>query len=169
MQVLNMWPRRVCMRCVGSGVLLQVQLLLQTIELLKTKPSLVDISIPRVEGIEPKITVCGDTHGQFCLAGHTHTQGLLFFARLAHLILTRTTTCSSRPQLLNARRMFMLHLPGQFYDLCNIFGINGLPSPTNPYLFNGDFVDRGSFGVENMLTLFSWQLLYPRVRQKAAA
>jgi len=50
---------------------------------------------------------------------------------------------------------------GQFYDLMNIFKLNGLPSPTNPYLFNGDFVDRGSFSVECILTLFGFKLLYP--------
>lgn len=50
---------------------------------------------------------------------------------------------------------------GQFYDLMNIFAINGLPSPTNPYLFNGDFVDRGSFSVECIFTLFGFKLLYP--------
>ncbi|XP_037030544.1 serine/threonine-protein phosphatase 5 [Bradysia coprophila] len=50
---------------------------------------------------------------------------------------------------------------GQFYDLMNIFKINGLPSQTNPYLFNGDFVDRGSFSVECIFTLFGFKLLYP--------
>lgn len=50
---------------------------------------------------------------------------------------------------------------GQFYDLLHIFEINGLPSETNPYLFNGDFVDRGSFSVECIFTLFGFKLLYP--------
>lgn len=50
---------------------------------------------------------------------------------------------------------------GQYYDLLNIFELNGLPSETNPYLFNGDFVDRGSFSVECIFTLFGFKLLYP--------
>jgi serine/threonine-protein phosphatase 5 len=33
---------------------------------------------------------------------------------------------------------------GQYYDLLNIFSLAGFPSPANPFLFNGDFVDRGS-------------------------
>ena len=50
---------------------------------------------------------------------------------------------------------------GQFYDLMHIFDLNGIPSPTNMYLWNGDFVDRGSFSVECMLTLFTLKVLYP--------
>ena len=50
---------------------------------------------------------------------------------------------------------------GQYYDTLNIFKLSGIPSPTNPYIFNGDFVDRGSFSVENVLVLFAWKLLYP--------
>jgi serine/threonine-protein phosphatase 5 len=50
---------------------------------------------------------------------------------------------------------------GQYYDLLNVFEINGLPSPENMYLWNGDFVDRGSFSVECILTLLCFKLLYP--------
>jgi len=77
-------------------------------EFLPTLPTLTDV--PIAPG--GKITVCGDTHGQF-------------------------------------------------YDLRNIFEINGYPSEDNPYLFNGDFVDRGSFSIEVVLTLFAFKLALP--------
>lgn len=38
---------------------------------------------------------------------------------------------------------------------------NGLPSPENPYVFNGDFVDRGKKGLEVLLLLLSCLLVYP--------
>ncbi|GFS45460.1 protein phosphatase 5.2 [Actinidia rufa] len=53
-----------------------------------------------------------------------------------------------------------------YYDLLNIFELNGLPSEDNPYLFNGDFVDRGSFSVEVILTLFAFKCMSPSVRSK---
>nr|KYP47649.1 Serine/threonine protein phosphatase 5 [Cajanus cajan] len=49
----------------------------------------------------------------------------------------------------------------QYYDLLNIFELNGLPSEENPYLFNGDFVDRGSFSLEVILTLFAFKCMSP--------
>jgi serine/threonine-protein phosphatase 5 len=51
---------------------------------------------------------------------------------------------------------------GQFYDLLNIFKINGNPAEQTPYLFNGDFVDRGSFSVEVMVTLIAWKVCNPK-------
>eukprot|EP00758_Cryptobia_borreli_P012311 Tbor_TRINITY_DN5733_c4_g2::TRINITY_DN5733_c4_g2_i3::g.19892::m.19892/K04460/PPP5C; serine/threonine-protein phosphatase 5 len=50
---------------------------------------------------------------------------------------------------------------GQYYDTLNIFKINGNPSATNRYIFNGDFVDRGSYSFENVTMLLAFKLLYP--------
>ncbi|OAF68327.1 hypothetical protein A3Q56_03930 [Intoshia linei] len=59
---------------------------------------------------------------------------------------------------------------GQFYDLLNIFSQTGYPSNKNAFviflmfiytLFNGDFVDRGSFSIECILILLTFKLCYP--------
>jgi serine/threonine-protein phosphatase with EF-hand domain len=51
-------------------------------------------------------------------------------------------------------------LHGQFIDLFTIFDLNGLPSASNVYLFNGDFVDRGKQQCEVFLTLLYALVLY---------
>jgi serine/threonine-protein phosphatase 5 len=52
---------------------------------------------------------------------------------------------------------------GQFYDLLNIFSDNvgGYPSKENPFIFNGDFVDRGRYSLEVILTLLAMKLARP--------
>mmetsp|Transcript_21966 Transcript_21966/g.35323 ORF Transcript_21966/g.35323 Transcript_21966/m.35323 type:complete len:1069 (+) Transcript_21966:254-3460(+) len=51
---------------------------------------------------------------------------------------------------------------GQLQDLYTIFTINGLPSEKNWYLFNGDFVDRGSKGCEIIASMLAFKILYPQ-------
>jgi serine/threonine-protein phosphatase 5 len=42
-----------------------------------------------------------------------------------------------------------------------LFASAGKPSEKNLFVFNGDFVDRGAWGVEVLSTLLSWKLCYP--------
>jgi serine/threonine-protein phosphatase 5 len=51
---------------------------------------------------------------------------------------------------------------GQYWDFLNIFALNGFPSESNPYLFNGDFVDRGSWGIEVILMIFAFKVMAPK-------
>lgn len=50
---------------------------------------------------------------------------------------------------------------GQLPDLLHILQTSGLPSRTNKYIFNGDFVDRGPYGVEVMCTLLALHIAMP--------
>lgn len=91
------------------------RLLIHSKRYFESLPSLTQISVPDAsssDSFSPRVTVCGDTHGQF-------------------------------------------------YDVMNIFAINGFPTASNPYLFNGDFVDRGSFSVEVILTFLMFKMACP--------
>lgn len=50
---------------------------------------------------------------------------------------------------------------GQFFDLINFFETNGFVNDNHGYLFNGDFVDRGSWSCEVIILLYFLKILYP--------
>jgi serine/threonine-protein phosphatase 5 len=52
--------------------------------------------------------------------------------------------------------------PGQYFDLMELFRRNGSPSDKHWYLFNGDFVDRGSWSTEIALLLYAYKWLRPK-------
>jgi len=52
-------------------------------------------------------------------------------------------------------------LHGQYWDFANILNLVGKPSPEAPFLFNGDFVDRGSWSIEVIMVIFAFKLKDP--------
>jgi len=54
-------------------------------------------------------------------------------------------------------------LHGQYFDFTHMIEqISGKPSPQNPILFNGDFVDRGVWSIEVLMCLYAFKLQYPQ-------
>ena len=56
--------------------------------------------------------------------------------------------------------MIVGDLHGQLADLLYILQKHGLPSDKTQYIFNGDFVDRGAYGVEVFLLVMALKLVY---------
>jgi hypothetical protein len=50
---------------------------------------------------------------------------------------------------------------GQYHDVCNMMELMGLPSAQRTYVFNGDFVDRGAWGLETLAIICAWKLALP--------
>ncbi|CAI9734512.1 serine/threonine-protein phosphatase with EF-hands 2-like [Octopus vulgaris] len=70
--------------------------------------------------------------------------------------LYRITTTS-----VNKKVTIIGDLHGSLDDLLTIFHKNNLPSTTNPYVFNGDIVDRGPKCVEVCMIIFYCILVFP--------
>lgn len=47
-------------------------------------------------------------------------------------------------------------------SLLHLFELTGDPSESHTMVFNGDFVDRGSWSTEVVLLLFAFKWLYPK-------
>ena len=67
------------------------------------------------------------------------------------------------PNLCNIEEPIVIvgDIHGQYYDLCHMLDKAGSPDKIN-YLFLGDYVDRGIYGVEVMLLLMAIKINYPK-------
>jgi protein phosphatase len=61
----------------------------------------------------------------------------------------------------NGRVIVVGDTHGQLPDLLTILDLGGMPSATNVYVFNGDFVDRGFHGPEVLFIIYSLCLAFP--------
>lgn len=51
---------------------------------------------------------------------------------------------------------------GQLHDVLNMFSVTGYPNQSSVFVLNGDFVDRGSWGLETLILFVCWKLTFPQ-------
>lgn len=62
-------------------------------------------------------------------------------------------------QVDNSRVIVVGDIYGQFYDLLFLFKHVGVPSENQFYVFNGNYVDKGAWGMEVFLVLLAWKVM----------
>lgn len=82
------------------------------------------------------------------------------------LIYTASSILSKEPNCVqvdcggeDAKVVVVGDICGQFHDLLNLFQLAGLPSENQIYIFNGNYVNRGAWGLEVFLVLLAWKVI----------
>ena len=91
---------------------------------------------------------------------HRHYVGQLLCQAMGILKMLPNVVAVDAPP--GARVTVVGDVHGQFFDLLHILETAGMPGAAHQYVFNGDFVDRGAWGVEVAVTLLTLKCMYPR-------
>lgn len=96
------------------------------------------------------------------LKGHFFQEGRLTESQALFILQQATDILSREPNLVEVKSPVTIcgDIHGQYYDLMKLFEVGG-SLQNNNYLFLGDYVDRGSFGIECLLFLYSLKICYP--------
>ncbi|KAJ7737325.1 Metallo-dependent phosphatase-like protein [Mycena metata] len=96
------------------------------------------------------------------LRDHFVREGRLTEEHALYILENATTLLSSEPNMVEVQGPVTIcgDIHGQYYDLMRLFDVGG-PLTDNAYLFLGDYVDRGCFGIECLLYLYTLKLRFP--------
>ncbi|CAF4912459.1 unnamed protein product [Rotaria sp. Silwood1] len=97
------------------------------------------------------------------LVHHLKNEGRLTEETWRHLLSQAKILFRQEPNVIFLPRGCTIvgDIHGQYYDLLTIFELGG-PLDQQPYVFLGDYVDRGSFSCECLFLLLALKITYPR-------
>lgn len=81
--------------------------------------------------------------------------------RAADVLNGEPTLVEVKVQEANARVNVVGDTHGQYHDVLKMFSVVGRPSKGNLFIFNGDYVDRGAWGLETLTLFLAWKLVCP--------
>ncbi|GBF98615.1 hypothetical protein Rsub_10804 [Raphidocelis subcapitata] len=85
------------------------------------------------------------------------------FEEASKLLKAEPTLLEINPSALGDVPVFVIgDTHGQFHDVLRLFETVGQPGKERVFVFNGDFVDRGAWGVETLALLLAWKVALPR-------
>lgn len=90
-----------------------------------------------------------------------HARYVYMILREGVRVLRQRTTITHATTAISGQITVVGDLHGKLDDLLTILYKNGLPSTDNPYVFNGDFVDRGRKSLEVILLLLALVIVFP--------
>ncbi|KAJ7062056.1 Metallo-dependent phosphatase-like protein [Mycena amicta] len=96
------------------------------------------------------------------LRDHFFREGRLSEEHAMYIIEHTTNMLRQEPNMVEVQGPVTIcgDIHGQYYDLMKLFDVGG-PLTDNSYLFLGDYVDRGCFGIECLLYLYTLKLWFP--------
>jgi serine/threonine-protein phosphatase 2B catalytic subunit len=96
------------------------------------------------------------------LKSHFFREGRLKESQALYILEQATNTFSREPNMVEVKSPVTIcgDIHGQYYDLMKMFEVGGSPYDST-YLFLGDYVDRGDFGIECLLYLYALKLWNP--------
>ncbi|EIW75684.1 Metallo-dependent phosphatase [Coniophora puteana RWD-64-598 SS2] len=96
------------------------------------------------------------------LKDHFFNEGRLTEEQALYILAQATDLLAKEPNLVYVESPVTIcgDIHGQYYDLMKLFDIGGSFKECS-YLFLGDYVDRGTFGIECLLYLYALKLQYP--------